>query len=91
MDFDALMKKKLGGKYNKPSLVESLPQTEDGQDQAKPKNKGQKKATFKPRVTCSQCDFVGIDGKEMDIQLRRVSVCGQIQDWFEAPPNQRAQ
>ena len=24
MDFDALMKKKLGGKYNKPSLVESL-------------------------------------------------------------------
>ena len=49
MDFDALMKKKLGGKYNKPSLVESLPQTEDGQDQAKPKNKGQKKATFKPR------------------------------------------
>ena len=58
MDFDALMKKKLGGKYNNPSLVESLvevPQTEDGQDQAKPKNKGQKKAAFKPRVTCSQC------------------------------------
>ena len=56
MDFDALMKKKLGGKYNKPSLVESLvevPKTKDGQDQAKPKNKGQKKATFKPRVTCS--------------------------------------
>ena len=60
MDFDALMKKKLGGKYNKPSLVESLvevPKTKDGQDQAKPKNKGQKKATLKPRVTCSQCDF----------------------------------
>ena len=71
MDFDALMKKKLGGKYNKPSLVESLPQTEDGQDQAKPKNKGQKKATFKPRVTCSQCDFVGIDGKEMDIHRKK--------------------
>ena len=65
------MKKKLGGKYNKPSLVESLPQTEDGQDQAKPKNKGQKKATFKPRVTCSQCDFVGIDGKEMDIHRKK--------------------
>ena len=48
MDFDALMKKKLGGKYNKPSLVESLvevPKAKDGQDQAKPKNKGQKKAT----------------------------------------------
>ena len=71
MDFDALMKKKLGGKYNKPSLVEILPQTEDGQDQAKPKNKGQKKATFKPRVTCSQCDFVGIDGKEMDIHRKK--------------------
>ena len=71
MDFDALMKKKLGGKYNKPSLVESLPQTEDGQDQAKPKNKGQKKATFKPRVTCSQCNFVGIDGKEMDIHRKK--------------------
>ena len=74
MDFDALMKKKLGGKYNNPSLVESLvevPQTEDGQDQAKPKNKGQKKATFKPRVTCSQCDFVGIDGKEMDIHRKK--------------------
>ena len=71
MDFDALMKKKLGGKYNKPSLVEIPPQTEDGQDQAKPKNKGQKKATFKPRVTCSQCDFVGIDGKEMDIHRKK--------------------
>ena len=74
MDFDALMKKKLGGKYNKPSLVESLvevPQTKDGQDQAKPKNKGQKKATFKPRVTCSQCDFVGIAGKEMDIHRKK--------------------
>ena len=71
MDFDALMKKKLGGKYNKPSLVESLPQTEDGQDQAKPKNKGQKKASFKPRVKCSQCDFVGIDGKDMDIHRKK--------------------
>ena len=29
-----------------------------------------KKATLKPRVKCSQCDFVGVDGKEMDVHRK---------------------
>ena len=42
MDFDALMKKKLGGKYNNPSPVESQVAPPEKETQATPKNKGQK-------------------------------------------------
>ena len=81
MDFDALMKKKLGGKYNKPSLVESLPQTEDGQDQAKPKNKGQKKATFKPRVTCSQCELMAKKWTSTERNTTEVLIAKSVSLW----------
>ena len=66
MDFDALMSKKLGGKYLKPSQVEKEVQehvgsAKDGQVEiiltpppkeipTKTQNLGPKKATLKPRV-----------------------------------------
>ena len=87
MDFDALMSKKLGGKYLKPSHVEKKVQenvesAKDGEDEiiltpppkeipTKTQNLGPKKATLKPRVMCSQCDFVGLDGKEMEMHRKK--------------------
>ena len=85
MDFDALMRKKLGGKYDKPienEVPKNMDSVKEGQEeiiltpppkesQAKTQNRGQKKATFKPRVTCSQCDFVGVAGKEMEIHRKK--------------------
>ena len=86
MDFDAWMTKKLGGKYSKPiqgetDVADISESAEDGGDgiiltplpneaPAKTQTKGQKKATLKPRVMCSQCDFVGIDGSEMERHRR---------------------
>ena len=70
MDFDALMQKKLGGKYLKPGMGE----TEDSvQDVSLPKKTTQskKKATLKPRVMCSQCDFISVDGKEMEMHRKK--------------------
>ena len=29
------------------------------------------KATLKPRVTCSACEFVGIEGKEMEMHVKK--------------------
>ena len=87
MDFDALMSKKLGGKYLKPSQVEKKVQehvgsAKDGEDEmvltpppkeipTKTQNLGPKRATLKPRVMCSQCDFVGLDGKEMEMHRKK--------------------
>ena len=70
MDFDALMQKKLGGKYLKPGMGE----TEDSvQDVSLPKKTTQskKKATLKPRIMYSQCDFIGVDGKEMEMHRKK--------------------
>ena len=86
MDFDAFMQKKLGGKYLKPIQAETevADIIESDKDLAeeiiltpppkgtppKKQTKGKKRASFKPRVMCSQCDFVGIDGKEMETHRR---------------------
>ena len=40
-------------------LEESTPAKQDKQ--------GKKKASFRPRVQCGNCDFVGIEGREMDM------------------------
>ena len=106
MDFHALMKKKLGGKYDQPKFTDDNRAREDtvADDKAieaaevrdieeegeltpppkrpqlditltapleestpaKQDKKGKKKASFRPRVQCSNCDFVGIEGREMD-------------------------
>ena len=87
MDFDALMSKKLGGKYLKPSQVEKKVQehigsAKDGEDEivltpppkeipTKTQNLGPKRATLKPRVMSSQCDFVRLDGKEMQMHRKK--------------------
>ena len=81
------MSKKLGGKYLKPSHVEKKVQenvesAKDGEDEiiltpppkeipTKTQNLGPKRATLKPRVMCSQCDFVGLDGKEMEMHRKK--------------------
>ena len=41
-----------------PPLQESTP--------AKQNKQGKKKASFRPRVQCGNCDFVGIEGREMN-------------------------
>ena len=64
MDFDALMKKKLGGKYNKPSLVESLPQTEDGQDQAKPKTRDRRKPPLSQGLRAASATLLELMAKK---------------------------
>ena len=107
MDFHALMRKKLGGKYDQPKftednsaredivandnaieVAEETDTEEDGQltpptkrpqlditltpppkesTPAKQDKQGKKKATFKPRVQCGDCNFVGMEGREMDM------------------------
>ena len=112
--FESLMRKKLGGKYVKPSFIDNEAKPED---EAKPGDKtklddkdtlenkssedetdeeesvqltpppksvsdditltpppktpvkgGKRKAKLIPRVSCGECDFIGIQGKEMDMQ-----------------------
>ena len=86
MDFDAWMAKKLRGKYSKPiqgetNVADIIETAEDEGDgiiltpppkvaPAKNQTKGQKKATLKHRVMCSQCDFVGIEGSKMERHRR---------------------
>ena len=57
------------------------------------------KATLKPRVTCSACEFVGIEGKEMEMHVKKKHPtfdCNQctykcIEDCFETPQKFPAQ
>ena len=104
--FESLMKKKLGGKYVKPSFIdEAKPEdktklddkdtlenksSEDETDEEEsvqltpppksvsdditltpppktPVKGGKRKAKLIPRVSCGECDFIGIQGKEMDM------------------------
>ena len=57
------------------------------------------RATLKPRVTCSACEFVGIEGKEMEMHIMKKHPtfdCNQctykcIEDCFETPQKFPAQ
>ena len=70
MDFDALMQKKLGGKYLKPGRGEPEDSAKDVTPAKKPTQE-KKRATLKPRVECSLCDFVGVVGKEMEMHRNK--------------------
>ena len=61
--FSTLMKKKLADKYVDPNNIVGTHKAPIG------RLKG--KATLKPRVTCSACEFVGIEGKEMEMHVKK--------------------
>ena len=136
MDFHALTKKKLGGKYVQPKFTDDykdseetvadskaasaeVTDTESEEDgdltplskrpqlditltpppkestPAKQVKHGNKKASFRPRVQCGDCDFVGIEGREIDLHKtkkhRRKNVTNvtlkQISASFQSPQN----